>query len=194
MPLEEDAMQLAGIIKSSSARMAGLIENTLDFARGRLGDGITLDLKPCESLERTLHELIAELQALSPERKIITSFELTESVDCDSTRIGQLFSNLLGNALRYGNPGTPVKVAAKSVDGQFELSVTNYCHKIPEVVLHRIFQPFCRGEVRQGREGLGLGLYIAAEIARGHGGRLSVCSTDKETTFTLRMPSSSSIL
>jgi K+-sensing histidine kinase KdpD len=189
MPLEEDALQLAGIIKSSSARMAGLIDNTLDFARGHLGGGITLDLKPCESLEKTLHELIAELQALFPERKIITTVELAESVHCDSTRISQLFSNLLGNALKYGNPGTPVKVVARSGNGQFELSVTNYCHKISEDVLHRIFQPFCRGEVRQGREGLGLGLYIASEIARAHGGQLSVRSTEGETIFTLRMPS-----
>lgn len=194
MPMEEEAMQLAGIIRSSAARMAGLIEDTLDFARGHLGEGITLDLKPCESLEKTLHELIAELQALYPERKILTTFELAESVHCDSSRISQLFSNLLSNAFKYGNPGTPVKVAAMSGDGRFELSVTNYCHKISEDVLHRIFQPFCRGEVRQGREGLGLGLYIASEIARAHGGQLSVSSIEGETTFTLRMPSSSLIL
>lgn len=189
MPLEEDAIQLAGIIKNSSTRMEKLIGNTLDFARGRLGDGFLLDLMPCESLEKMLQELIDELQGFSPGHKIIIQFEINESVDCDSTRIGQLFSNLLSNALKYGNPNTPVRIVATSGDGQFLLSVTNCCKKIPDAVLQRIFQPFSRGEVKQGQEGLGLGLYIAAEIARAHGGQLTVSSTEKETCFTLRMPS-----
>lgn len=188
MPLEEDALRLATIIRSSAIRMGALITNTLDFARGRLGGGIQLELKPCDSLEKTLHELIAEQQGLFPERKIITHFDLAGIVDCDDTRIGQLFSNLLSNALKYGHPQTPVKIEAKSRGGQFVLSITNYGDKISETVLQRIFQPFSRGEVKQGKEGLGLGLYIAAEIARAHGGDLSVSSTEKETTFTLRMP------
>lgn len=189
MPLEDDAKHLAGIIRNSSTRMAGLIENTLDFARGRLGGGITLDLKPCESLERTLNELVAEQQALAPERNIVTHIDLTEHVDCDNTRIAQLFSNLVSNALKYSNPGTPVEIVAKSGDGRFLLSVTNCCNKIPDAILQRIFQPFSRGEVKPGREGLGLGLYIAAEIARAHGGELTVSSTEMETCFTLEMPS-----
>lgn len=188
MPLEEDALRLATIIRSSAIRMGALITNTLDFARGRLGGGIQLALEPCVTLEKTLHELIAEQQGLFPERKIITHVDLAGVVDCDDTRIGQLFSNLLSNALKYGHPQTPVKIEAKSRDGQFVLSITNYGDKISETVLQRIFQPFSRGEVKQGKEGLGLGLYIAAEIARAHGGDLSVSSTEKETSFTLRMP------
>ena len=188
MSLEEDAQRLATIIRSSAVRMGALITNTLDFARGRLGGGIQLELKPCDSLEKTLHELIAEQQGLFPERKIITHVDIAGTVDCDDTRIGQLFSNLLGNALKYGHPQTPVKIDAKSGDGEFVLSITNHGDKISDAVLQRIFQPFSRGEVKQGKEGLGLGLYIAAEIARGHGGDLSVSSTEKETTFTLRMP------
>ena len=137
-------------------------------------------------------ELIAEQQGLFPERKIITHFDLAGIVDCDDTRIGQLFSNLLSNALKYGHPQTPVRIEAETRDGQFVLSITNYGDKISETVLQRIFQPFSRGEVKQGKEGLGLGLYIAAEIARAHGGDLSVSSTEKETSFTLRMPACAS--
>lgn len=188
MPLQEDALRLATIIRSSAIRMGALITNTLDFARGRLGGGIQLELKPCDSLEKTLYELIAEQQGLFPERKIITHVDIAGTVDCDDTRIGQLFSNLLSNALKYGHPQTPVKIEAKIGDGEFVLFITNYGDKIPDAVLQRIFQPFSRGEVKQGKEGLGLGLYIAAEIARGHGGDLSVSSTEEETTFTLRMP------
>jgi signal transduction histidine kinase len=189
MPLEDEAKHLAGIIKNSSTRMAGLIENTLDFARGRLGGGITLDLKPCESLERILNELIAEQQALAPDRSIITDFVLAEHVDCDNTRIAQLFSNLVSNALKYSYADTPVKIVARSGEGRFLLSVTNCCNKISDAILQRIFQPFSRGEAKPGREGLGLGLYIAAEIARAHGGNLSVSSTGEETCFMLNMPS-----
>ena len=54
--------------------------------------------------------------------------------------------------------------------------------------MERLFYPFSRGEVRASQQGLGLGLYIASEIAKAHGGTLDVTSTPKLTCFTLRMP------
>jgi len=53
-----------------------------------------------------------------------------------------------------------------------------------------LFQPFSRGEIKPGQQGLGLGLYISSEIAKAHGGKLEVSSTDEETIFTLHIPSS----
>ena len=100
---DEDVKQLAGVIENSSARMAGLIENTLDFARGRLGGGIMLNLQPCDELEKALQQMIQEQQAVSPGRLIIGDIDLLEPVHCDSVRIAQLFSNLLANALKYGD-------------------------------------------------------------------------------------------
>jgi signal transduction histidine kinase len=94
----------------------------------------------------------------------------------------------LGNAVTYGKEGEPVRVDVASDSRTFRLSVSNPGDKIPPEVLDRIFQPFSRGEVKPGQQGLGLGLFIAAEIAKAHGGTLDVLSTFEETRFTLTMP------
>ena len=82
----------------------------------------------------------------------------------------QLFSNLLGNALTYGVEGEPVTVTARTED-QFELAICNVGNPIAPDAMDRLFYPFARGEVRPSQQGLGLGLYIASEIAKAHGGR-----------------------
>lgn len=190
MPLNETVMQFADIIRDSALRMTGLINNMLDFARGRLGDGIKLSRKSNESLEIILDQVITELQVVWPLRIIEKSYQLNEPVNCDGTRIAQLFSNLLSNALTHGKKGSAVQVSAVSVDGEFTLSVSNTGKKISEEVMERLFQPFSRGEVEPRQQGLGLGLFIASEIAKAHGGTLKVASADDETCFTLNIPAS----
>jgi signal transduction histidine kinase len=101
----------------------------------------------------------------------------------------QLLANLLVNALKYGEPDAPVQVVARSDSASFELRVTNRGAPIPEDVRVRLFEPYYRGTGAATRaEGLGLGLYIVAEIARGHGGTMSVNSGDGEVSFVFRMP------
>jgi signal transduction histidine kinase len=80
-------------------------------------------------------------------------------------------------------------VSAISDNGEFRLSVSNAGKKIPAAAMELLFHPFSRGEVKPGKQGLGLGLYIASEIAAAHDGKLDVTSTNDETTFTLSMPS-----
>jgi signal transduction histidine kinase len=186
-PLSEDAKNMARIMRESAARMLALIENMLDLARGRLGGGLTLHRDASEPLEPVLREVIAELNASQPDQLMETEFALVEPIDCDRVRIAQLFSNLLGNALTYGSKAQPVRVRAVSDAASFELSVANSGDPIPPAALEHLFQPFYRSALHN-REGLGLGLYIAHEIATAHGGTLSVESTQKETRFTFRMP------
>jgi len=174
------------LMQKSAARMTVLIDNILDFARGRLGGGINPMLSS-QPLEPTLQQVVDELQTTHPETIIQATFDLSHPVQADPVRIGQLFSNLLGNALIHGAPGQPVIVTAKT-DEQFELVVCNAGAPIPADAMARLFQPFARGEVRPSQEGLGLGLYIASEIAKAHGGAIDVTSTEKETCFTFRMP------
>lgn len=114
--------------------------------------------------------------------------DLSAPVACDASRLSQLVSNLVANALTHGEEGGTVTVRAALEGEDLELSVSNTGEPIPPAALERLFQPFARGEIRPGRQGLGLGLYIASEIARAHGGTLTAASTAEETRFTLRMP------
>lgn len=189
MPLDDRALRLANIIQDSSFRITGLIENVLDFARGRLGEGITLNIKENAALESTLAQVITELKAIWPNRSIDIEFKLREPVKCDAVRIAQLFSNILGNALTYGKADEPVTVKVLSQNGKLMLSVANCGEKIPDTKMARLFQPFSRGSEENSKDGLGLGLYIASEIARAHHGELSVTSTDVQTCFTLTIDS-----
>jgi signal transduction histidine kinase len=183
---KEAAAEILALMQKSAARMSAMIDNVLDFARGRLSSGIALNRSP-EVLQPVLQQVIAELRAIYPERKVEATFTADDPVDCDGGRIAQLFSNLLGNALTHGSAASPVRVRATTQHGAFELSVANSGQPIPQAALERLFQPFYRVAVERSL-GLGLGLYIASEIARAHGGTLGVDSSPEETRFTFRMP------
>jgi phosphoserine phosphatase RsbU/P len=184
----EKEHQVVAMLETTVMRMAELIDNVLDFARGRLGGGITLDRNARKPLEPVLHQVIDELRLSSPGRQIEAEYAIDSPVDCDRTRIGQLVSNLVGNALSHGTASQPVRVRAGTVDGLFKFSVANGGEPIPKAAMEKLFEPFFRGEVRASRQGLGLGLHIASQIAKAHDGVLTVTSTPDETRFTFVMP------
>lgn len=182
----EQAAEIGAMMQNSVQRMARLIDNVMDLTRGRLGGGLTLELK-LEDLEPPLNQVLAEIRTGHPDRAIDAEISVPDRVKCDAARISQLFSNLLGNAIAHGDADTPILVAASTSNGRFELSVTNTGAPIPEPARQRLFQPFYRG-AGPAPQGLGLGLYIVSEIARAHGGVVSFQSSTKETRFTYRMP------
>ena len=188
MPLDEKALRVTSIIQNSASRMAGLVDNVLDFARGKLGGGLPLDKVVTSDLGLTLEQVIAELRTAWPARTIRTEIDLTRAIVVDRDRIAQLFSNLLANALTHGDPASPVVVEAHTGDRAFVLAVANAGAPIPAHMIERLFQPFSRASEQPGQQGLGLGLYIAAEIAKAHDGTLEVASSEEQTRFTFRMP------
>ncbi len=189
-PQTDKSLAFIGLMETSVDRMAALIDNVLDFARGRLGGGLSLTRSDVP-LDRLLRQVIAELRSAHPGRLIETEFSSPQTARVDPTRIGQLMSNLLGNAITHGDPQTPVRVGGEVVRGAVELWVANGGEPISKMAMERLFQPFFRGEVRASQQGLGLGLYIASEIAAAHGGGLTVRSDTSETRFTLRIPAQS---
>lgn len=185
---DEFVRRQARMIKSTSVRMEGLIGNILDFARGRLGEGINLSRKPeKDKLQEIFNQVIKEIRAISPEREIEVNMKFKKEVHCDRERIGQLFSNLLGNADTHGAKELPIKIHIESEDKDFFISISNGGEKIPESAQKLLFQPFYRDEVQKGKQGLGLGLFIALEIAKAHGGKIEVSSTEEETCFKFHM-------
>jgi sigma-B regulation protein RsbU (phosphoserine phosphatase) len=122
----------------------------------------------------------------SPGRVIEAHFAIDQPVNCDRTRIGQLLSNLLGNATTHGAADEPIVVHAETRGETFELWVSNAGNPIPSELMGKLFEPFFRGKASRG--GLGLGLYIASQIAKAHGGKLTAASTANEIRFTFLMP------
>jgi len=180
---------IASRIKSNARRMAGLIDDILDFARGRLGGGIAVELTEIENLNAGLLTVVQELQDGQPDCQILADIGVTCAVRCDLGRLQQIASNLLANALTHGLPRSPVKISAKADANDFVLEVWNAGEPIPAESLDKIFEPFRRHSVSATRNGLGLGLHICSQIVRAHQGRISVTSTrEGGTQFTARLP------
>ncbi|MDI6028601.1 PAS domain-containing sensor histidine kinase [Corticibacterium sp. UT-5YL-CI-8] len=184
---DDRAPDLLAHMRRSGSRMQELINNVLDLTRSRLGGGIPLKKEEC-SITPVMAQVIEELRIAHPESEFAVNLNATEPVDCDQGRIGQLLSNLLGNALHHGAKNRPIRVVAVTEEGRFTLSVANEGDPIRPEIMERLFLPFYRGEARSSAEGLGLGLYIASEIARAHDGELSVTSDQSGTVFTFTMP------
>jgi sigma-B regulation protein RsbU (phosphoserine phosphatase) len=187
-PKDETETRVLRMMETTVLRMSGLIDNVLDFARGRLGGGITLSRDANRPIEPVLQQIVDELRTAMPDRVIANDFMINEPVNCDRSRIGQMLSNLLGNALTHGATDKPVQVRASTDHGMFELSVANAGDPIPETAMQQLFHPFFRGQVKTNLQGLGLGLHIASEIAKAHDGTLTVKSSNDETRFTFSMP------
>ena len=186
--IDAQAVELVGLMRGSVNRMALLIENLLDQARKRTGGGIVIEPTLTDDFEVCLNQIISELRAVAPDQPIEAEIDLAAAIHCDVPRVAQLFSNLLANAVTHGTGGSPIKIDARASEEAFVLSVTNSGARISDDMLPTLFLPFKRRDDRPSREGLGLGLFIASEIAKGHNGTLTVSSDDAETVFTFWMP------
>ena len=180
--------RLVAVMESSAQRMSELIENLMDFARFRLGAGVVLSRRSC-NLQKIFGEVIAELQTIHPDRVIQSDIAIDEPVDSDPARLSQILSNLLANALTHGASEEPVQVTSRIEEGStLVLKVVNGGEVIPETIIESLFQPFTREGSRKSQNGLGLGLYIASEVAKAHGGLLTAASSPDATEFVFRMP------
>lgn len=180
--------QLAIAIRQSSQRMNHLIEDVLDFSRAKLGGGIPVKRTLVDNLGDVFTAVINEIMTSHPNVTIRQEVVISPGVFCDAGRMGQLLSNLLGNAVAHGARDRPIDVSASMQENHIVLSVMNHGPEIPDVLLPLLFQPFKRAAGGRG-EGLGLGLYIASQIVAGHNGTLSVTSTPEDgTRFIARFP------
>jgi signal transduction histidine kinase len=180
-PDERTLRDVGGHIRNSTKRMAALIDDMLDLAKGRIGGGFSLDRNPDAPLYEHLEQVIGELRDVS-ENRIEANIALVPPVNCDPKRIAQVASNLVGNALKHGAPHRPIRVLATTDERSFELAVANEGEAIDPAVMRQLFQPFFRGKGRS-RSGP-----LHCRHARAHGGRIDVASSKEETLFTLRIP------
>jgi sigma-B regulation protein RsbU (phosphoserine phosphatase) len=138
-PQSEKSVAVIGMMRSSVVRMSALIDNLLDFARARMGLGFSLTKIAEDSLKDTLNEVLDEFKSIAPERTFEAAFSITKSVSFDKSRIAQLFSNLLSNALTYGSADKPIRLSASTNFETLELSVANAGEQISEDAKERLF-------------------------------------------------------
>jgi len=192
--LNERQTMLQSQISDSAGRAAEIVNHLLDITKARLGSGIPIIKAPMD-MDFVSKQMVNELRAMHPDQK----FDLKASGDLEGTwdkaRIGQLFSNLLGNAVQYGFKGMPICVNVVGSPKDVTLSVHNEGIPIPPDATAKIFESLTRadpteeGEADAGRVNLGLGLYISKEIVIAHGGTIDVTSSEKDgTTFTAKLP------
>jgi signal transduction histidine kinase len=186
-----ESMRTLDRMDRSVARMERMIQQLLDLARSRIGGGIRIAPAPA-SLERIVNDVAEELRSAHPGRELVVEAGGDLDGAWDADRLQQVASNLINNALCYGSPDEPVRVALRGEDGQVVLSVHNGGAPIPDAIREALFDPFRRG--REGAapaspSGLGLGLYITRELVRAHGGSIDLQSTESSgTTFTVALP------
>lgn len=188
---QHDRRQLERILKGSR-RIERIIADLLEFTQLRAGCGMPISLRPA-LLSEICAGVIDEFEAGHPTRTIEWSGEGDGRGEWDSGRIGQLVSNLLSNALKFGAAQSPVQLRWHGESAEVVIEVENHGPPVPPEARDRIFVPFLRCEDQppeNAERGLGLGLFIARQIAAAHGGTLELSSppASEQTVFTVRLP------
>ena len=185
---DERVLGAANRIRNSTRRMTRMVNQLLDLARVRAGQvGLQREVL---DMARVCRDIVEEIAPPSGEQRVNIDANGDTLGYWDVDRISQVLSNLIGNALQHGEAGQPVTV---HIDGSqrdtLRLSVQN-AGLIPPEKIARLFEPFQSSAPRPANSnGLGLGLYIANELVRVHGGSLSVSSGSvRGTVFDVMLP------
>jgi signal transduction histidine kinase len=185
--------ETASQIATNVTVMGRMISDLLDYTRTRLGAGMPVSPAPMD-LAELCRAVFEEYRTANPDRVIRFSAEGDFSGEWDADRLRQAVSNLMGNAIQHGDESAPVELKLTAEASDVLIVVHNGGTPIPPGELSKIFDPLVRGSSaghpKRNRPGsIGLGLYIAREVARSHGGRIDVTSTPAAgTAFTVRLP------
>lgn len=188
-----DALRCASQISTNAQVMARMIGDLLDYTRTRLGAGMPVSPFPID-VAVLCRELFDEYRTAHPDRVFRFQSDGEQVGDWDTDRLRQAISNLLGNAVQHGAESAPIELKVTGEGPEVVIVVHNGGPPIPPGELPRIFEPLVRGagaeHPKRNRPGsIGLGLYIAREVARSHGGRIDVTSSQEAgTAFTMRLP------
>ncbi len=198
MQLIEDAMQKAGIeeevrismqaVRRGIERMTGMIQDLADMARGE-GGQLQLKLEPV-ALSSYLPDLFERLATTLEIQRVHTDLPPDlPPVQADYSRLDRIMNNLLSNALKYSDPGTPVLLRARQQNGEVVVALSDVGQGIPPEDMPHLFERFYRGKDARKAEGIGLGLYITRLLLEAHGGRIWVESAvGKGSTFAFSLP------
>jgi len=184
-------MALASHIVDTTQRGIQILNDLLDITRSAFGADIPVVRAPMDMGALGV-QLVEEMRSLSKGRTIEIDVVGDTEGAWDKARIGQVFSNLIGNAIEYSFPGGKIFVTVGGAPEGVIISVHNEGSPIAADKLATIFEALTRGQTsqtgQQGSNHLGLGLYITKKIVMAHNGSLDVASDESGTTFTVRLP------
>jgi signal transduction histidine kinase len=180
--------------RRSVASISHMITDLLEYTRSRLGRGIEVLPNPGD-LGDVCQYAIDEMRTAYPTVEFNGEMVGDLSANFDTGRIRQMLINLLVNAVQHGDADQPVTLDLRGAGKTVRLVVSNRGKPIPPESLQVIFNPLVQIGATEGdsdqrpSSSLGLGLYIAREIATGHGGTIEVTSTAEEgTAFIVELP------
>ena len=192
-----ESSRTASQISTNAAVMARMISDLLDYTRTRLGAGMPVSPAAMD-LGSLCRAVFDEYRTAHPDRVIRFHSRGDLRGEWDADRLRQAVSNLVGNAVQHGDENAPIDLKligdGDAAADEVVIVVHNGGSPIAPGELPRIFEPLVRGSSaeypKHNRPGsIGLGLYIAREVARSHGGTIDAASSpDAGTTFTVRLP------
>jgi PAS domain S-box-containing protein len=174
-------------VRSAAGRLLQLVESTLNSAKLEAG---RFDWRPraCDVAE-LVREACERHQELAPERKFDLRIAPLPQVQCDPILIDQAIGNLISNAVKYSPHDTPIEVEAAARGPSVHITVRDYGVGIAEDEVPRLFERFFRARTAEGVAGTGIGLHLAQQITRLHGGEILVETTEGHgSTFILTLP------
>jgi two-component system sensor histidine kinase/response regulator len=187
--LDERGRKQVERIRRSGQRMTRMIDELFDLARARQSGGILVAREEDVSLLQVTERAVLELRETTPERNIEIRHRGDLVGSWDGGRLCQVVSNLLGNALKHGAPGSHVDVELDGTQGAEVLLEVENGGEISPDVMPVLFEPFRRGNARQSSsDGLGLGLFIVQQVVAAHGGKVAAHSGQGTTRFQVRLP------
>jgi len=183
--MADGARRLVGTIVRAAARMQGIVGQLYDYMHIDREGSVPLEVSRVDAGE-VARRVVEEVQlAFSGQRvDVRLQIEGDTSGQWDGGRIAQVLTNLIRNAIEHGEGACEVRV--RGIVDRVTIEVANVGVPIPAAALDRIFEPF-RSESRTAGH-LGLGLYIAREIVRAHGGTIAACSGREGTVFSVALP------
>jgi PAS domain S-box-containing protein len=190
--LEDQAKELLIRLIVSTTNLANLIDNLLSVSRIERNSMI-IDTKPID-LKLIAKDIFESFEQQAHTRKQVFTLNMSEHlplVMADPFRIGQVYINLISNAINYTKEGGTITVTITDKNGTIETSVQDNGEGIPQEAIPRLFTKFFRvsGSLEQGSKGTGLGLYITRSIVELHKGKIWAESTlGKGSTFTFTLP------
>jgi PAS domain S-box-containing protein len=176
-------------IHASAERMEQMIATILDFTQLRFR-GVPILARETFELDQVARSIVEELRAAHPGRAISLEARGELRGRWDISRMGQVISNLVGNALVHGARESPVAVTLSSEQDSVVVVVANRGPAIASESLVKLFEPFWQAPKTGAAKsrGLGLGLFIVQQIVEAHGGAITVRSEGDQTAFTVRLP------